>query len=74
MESQQQEMKETMENLQEIMNSAMEQVNKRAQQRFECLGDFLQKNGIYKICSRIRHFGDSHSDCCLSLLNSLKDR
>ncbi len=56
-----------------MVYSALREVTAKAQQRLECFEDFFQKNGIYKICSRLRHFGDSHNKCCLPLLNSLKD-
>ena len=51
----------------------IDEIAKTAENRMECLQDFVEKNGVGKICSRMKRYGDSHAECCLPLLNSLKD-
>ena len=56
-----------------MMLLAIDEIANTAENRMECILDFVEKNGVGKICSRMKRYGDSHAECCLPLLNSLKD-
>lgn len=51
----------------------MQQVLRQSLQKMKCFGEFLNKNAIFSICNKIRHGSGEHQDCCLRMVNKLKD-
>ena len=51
----------------------MQQVQHQSMQKVKCLGEFLNKNAIFSICNKIRRENGGHQDCCLRMINKLKD-
>ena len=42
-------------------------------QKIKCLSEFMNKNAIFSICNKIRRKSGEHQDCCLRMINKLKD-
>jgi hypothetical protein len=56
-----------------MFSESIEKMMVNSQKKIECFSDFLNRNGVFKVCSKLKHESDAHSKCCIHLINTLKD-
>ena len=59
-----------------IRNEAIgviDEITSKMQKRLQCFGAMAKSGSVFRVCQKIKREGPEHIDCCLRMVNKLKD-
>lgn len=45
----------------------------KTQKKLQCLNAMAKSGSVFKVCQKIKREGPDHIDCCLRMVNNLKE-
>ena len=51
----------------------IDETTAKAHKRLQCFGALAKSGSVFRVCQRIKREGPEHIDCCLRMVNKLKE-
>ncbi len=59
-----------------MRNEAIKMIDEaaaKAQKKIQCISMMAKSGSVFRICQKIKREGQNHTDCCLKIVNNLKE-